>query len=37
MIRDYVNQTANERTFLAWARTGIAMIVAAFSVYLALA
>lgn len=32
MIRDYVNQAANERTFLAWARTGIAMIALGFVV-----
>ena len=28
MIRDYANHAANERTFLAWVRTGIAIIAA---------
>lgn len=26
MIRDYTNAAANERTFLAWVRTGVAII-----------
>lgn len=26
MIRDYANAAANERTFLAWVRTGVAII-----------
>ena len=30
MIRDYANHAANERTFLAWVRTGIAIIALGF-------
>lgn len=30
MIRDYANIAANERTFLAWVRTGIAVIALGF-------
>lgn len=30
MIRDYTNIAANERTFLAWVRTGIAVIALGF-------
>lgn len=30
MIRDYSNHAANERTFLAWVRTGIAVIALGF-------
>ncbi|WP_363347802.1 DUF202 domain-containing protein [Methylocystis echinoides] len=30
MIRDYVNIAANERTFLAWIRTGVAVIALGF-------
>ncbi len=30
MIRDYTNMAANERTFLAWIRTGIAIIALGF-------
>lgn len=30
MIRDYANAAANERTFLAWIRTGIAIIALGF-------
>src|SRR5882762_1310876 len=30
MIRDYRDQSANERTFLAWVRTGIAVIAFGF-------
>jgi putative membrane protein len=30
MIRDYTNIAANERTFLAWVRTGIAIIALGF-------
>lgn len=30
MIRDYANIAANERTFLAWVRTGIAIIALGF-------
>lgn len=30
MIRDYTNHAANERTFLAWVRTGIAVIALGF-------
>ena len=30
MIRDYSNHAANERTFLAWVRTGIAVIAFGF-------
>lgn len=30
MIRDYANHAANERTFLAWVRTGIAVIALGF-------
>lgn len=30
MIRDYANVAANERTFLAWVRTGVAVIVLGF-------
>jgi putative membrane protein len=29
MIRDYSDHAANERTFLAWLRTGIAVIASA--------
>lgn len=32
MIRDYANHAANERTFLAWVRTGIAVIALGFVV-----
>lgn len=30
MIRDYANIAANERTFLAWVRTGVAIIALGF-------
>jgi len=30
MIRDYTNIAANERTFLAWVRTGVAVIALGF-------
>lgn len=30
MIRDFTNSAANERTFLAWVRTGIAIITLGF-------
>jgi len=30
MIRDYSDHSANERTFLAWVRTGIAIIAFGF-------
>ncbi|HET9572583.1 MAG TPA: DUF202 domain-containing protein, partial [Methyloceanibacter sp.] len=30
MIRDYSDHAANERTFLAWLRTGIAVIAFGF-------
>jgi putative membrane protein len=30
MIRDYTNHAANERTFLAWVRTGIAVMALGF-------
>ena len=30
MIRDYANIAANERTFLAWVRTGVAVIALGF-------
>ncbi len=30
MIRDFANHAANERTFLAWVRTGIAVIALGF-------
>ncbi|MBM3578234.1 MAG: DUF202 domain-containing protein [Alphaproteobacteria bacterium] len=30
MIRDYTNVAANERTFLAWVRTGVAVIALGF-------
>jgi putative membrane protein len=30
MIRDYANAAANERTFLAWVRTGVAVIALGF-------
>lgn len=30
MIRDYTNIAANERTFLAWVRTGVAIIALGF-------
>lgn len=30
MIRDYANHAANERTYLAWVRTGIAVIALGF-------
>ncbi|WP_159728001.1 YidH family protein [Methylosinus sp. Ce-a6] len=30
MIRDYVSHAANERTFLAWVRTGIAIMALGF-------
>ncbi|HEY8213553.1 MAG TPA: DUF202 domain-containing protein [Methylocystis sp.] len=30
MIRDYANVAANERTFLAWVRTGVAVIALGF-------
>jgi len=30
MIKDYANHAANERTFLAWVRTGIAFIALGF-------
>ena len=30
MIRDFTNSAANERTFLAWVRTGIAVIALGF-------
>ncbi|WP_442753861.1 YidH family protein [Methylocystis sp. JAN1] len=30
MIRDYANLAANERTFLAWIRTGVAIIALGF-------
>jgi putative membrane protein len=30
MIRDYTNMAANERTFLAWIRTGMAVIALGF-------
>jgi putative membrane protein len=30
MIRDYSNMAANERTFLAWVRTGVAIIALGF-------
>lgn len=30
MIKDYTNHAANERTFLAWVRTGIAIIALGF-------
>jgi putative membrane protein len=30
MIRDYANMAANERTFLAWIRTGVAVIALGF-------
>ncbi len=30
MIRDFANHAANERTFLAWVRTGIAIIALGF-------
>ena len=30
MIRDYTNMAANERTFLAWVRTGVAVIALGF-------
>lgn len=30
MIRDYANMAANERTFLAWVRTGVAVIALGF-------
>ena len=30
MIRDFANIAANERTFLAWVRTGIAVIALGF-------
>jgi putative membrane protein len=30
MIRDYTNSAANERTFLAWIRTGVAIIALGF-------
>jgi len=30
MIRDYANLAANERTFLAWVRTGVAVIALGF-------
>jgi len=32
MIRDYADHSANERTFLAWVRTGIAIIAFGFVV-----
>jgi putative membrane protein len=30
MIKDYANHAANERTFLAWVRTGVAIIALGF-------
>jgi putative membrane protein len=30
MIRDYVNMAANERTFLAWVRTGVTIVALGF-------
>jgi len=30
MIRDYTDHAANERTFLAWVRTGIAVLAFGF-------
>ncbi|MGE0194645.1 MAG: YidH family protein [Methylocystis sp.] len=32
MIRDYTNVAANERTFLAWVRTGVAVIALGFDI-----
>jgi uncharacterized membrane protein YidH (DUF202 family) len=35
MITGYTEHAANERTFLAWVRTGIVLVVASYSLYLA--